>query len=240
MIVWAGRSSCQSYWGHVHGAGLCLGRGAPLPWFALRFKPATLLLLLLRPYPRSEELRADGTCSHPAPPETIRYKGYTLTTYGKISWKSDHDDGEVYAAAMWRVLELYQAAGFTSKDLLYDWVQGMAYTQGNPRFEDMRNGMLEHLAASQSKGATTTRTCAVWRGFAQFGVGIRANANTAVNPISVAESFDMPDECLLGPPPKSGGAGLRAEGATDGGGGPAAPLFGAEVAPSSGDADMGP
>ena len=181
------------------------------------------------------------TCNTPPPIPPLRYKGYNFTTYGKISWEEVHDDGEVYAAAMWRVLELYQAAGFTSKDLLYDWVQGMAYTQGNPGFEDMRKGMLKHLTFSQTKGATTAKTCAVWRGFAQFGIGLSATASFDADQISVAESFDVPDECLHGPSlPKSGGAGARAEGATDGSGGPTVPLVGAEDGPSSGDADTRP
>src|SRR6185436_18130651 len=47
------------------------------------------------------------------------YDNYTLT-YSAVDGAEVHNDGEIWAAAVWRVKENYNAAGLTNADLLDD------------------------------------------------------------------------------------------------------------------------
>ncbi len=116
------------------------------------------------------------------------YIGYPLT-YSAVTGAEVHDDGEIYAGAMWRVLEQYLGASLTADDLLGDFIDGMNYTPSTPAFEDMRDGMLQSVAG-------TGRECLIWRGFAAAGIGV--NANGAVTPggqVNITESFALPAAC---------------------------------------------
>src|SRR6185503_10831661 len=110
-------------------------------------------------------------------------------TYSDVTGNEVHDDGEIYAAAMWRLLELYQANGLTSDDLYDDFVEGMDYTPSTPAFENMRDGML--TAATDA-----TRDCLIWRAFAQYGIGQGAKGVIAKGGrLTVTESFVVPATC---------------------------------------------
>ncbi|KAF8055830.1 hypothetical protein HT031_006605 [Scenedesmus sp. PABB004] len=158
-----------------------------------------------------------------------RYRGYPLTYRNLTGINTEvHNGGEIYAAAMWRLKELYDDAGLsttgpsTNNVLLQDWIQGLAYIVRDPTLEDARDGLLAHLKFSHPE-----RTCLAWAAFAQFGIGVGAKAVDALdarydpnsadlaNPIwvtTVAESFALPDECTgargaaaraaPGPPPE--------------------------------------
>lgn len=116
------------------------------------------------------------------------YTNYPLT-YADVTGTSVHNDGEIYAGAMWRVAELYRAAGFTNDDVLSDWVDGMNYTQATPAYENMRDGMLE-----SAKG--TNRVCLIWRGFAPSGIGVGAKGTIGLRgKLTITESFTVPAEC---------------------------------------------
>ena len=104
-----------------------------------------------------------------------------------------HADGEIYAAAMWRLKELYEASGLTALDLLQDWFGGLLYTVTDPSFEDMRNGMRVWLSRAPYDG--TARTCLVWRAFAQFGIGVGAWGGVVNGAQKVTESFTVPATC---------------------------------------------
>ena len=65
----------------------------------------------------------------------------------------------------------YQAAGIDKSVLLADLVDGMNYTPREPAFEDMRDGILDGLAAS----GNDERSCMVWDAFAEYGVGVGAD-----------------------------------------------------------------
>jgi extracellular elastinolytic metalloproteinase len=123
----------------------------------------------------------------------IRRFAYTAYPYTYGDFCNDgcevHNDGELYAAAMWRLFELYSAAGLSATDLLGDFVQGMNFTPAGPAFEDMRDGMLQAVG--------TDRDCLVWQAFAQYGVGVGADARTAKGgrSVTVTESFALPAEC---------------------------------------------
>ncbi|KAF8055829.1 MEP5 [Scenedesmus sp. PABB004] len=158
-----------------------------------------------------------------------RYRGYPLTYRNLTGINTEvHNGGEIYAAAMWRLKELYDDAGLsttgpsTNNVLLQDWIQGLAYIVRDPTLEDARNGLLAHL-----KYYHPERVCLAWAAFAQFGIGVgakavdtadvrfdpnRDDAKDLIWVIVIGESFALPDECAgargaaaraaPGPPPE--------------------------------------
>src|SRR5947209_12937779 len=102
--------------------------------------------------------------SNPAGIRRAPYSGYPLT-YKSVTGAEVHNDGEIYAAAMWRLIELF---GANRQRLFSYWVDAMNYTPSTPAYEDMRNGMLQ--AITNTTGSATD--CGlVWQAFAQFGIG---------------------------------------------------------------------
>lgn len=130
-------------------------------------------------------------------PKGIRrypYTNYPLT-YGDVTGSSVHSDGEIYAATMWKLLELWEASG-RSQDSLFDVViDGMNYTPSRPAYEDMRDGIL-------AAAATQAEDCVIWEAFAQFGIGEGANGTESCRGFfcsaSVTESFVVPSVCSSG------------------------------------------
>jgi extracellular elastinolytic metalloproteinase len=117
------------------------------------------------------------------------YAGYPLT-YSDVTGAEVHDDGEIYAAVVWRMIELF---GSRRADLFGYVVDGMNYTPETPAYEDMRDGIL----ASVANGATPSDCALVWQAFAQFGIG--AGAQGVVNKngtVSITESFTAPSSCV--------------------------------------------
>jgi hypothetical protein len=123
------------------------------------------------------------------------YSNYPLT-YGDVTGGSVHADGEIYAAAMWKLLELWIAAGRTQDELLDHIVDGMNYTPASPAYEDMRDGLLAAMP-------TQDEDCLVWRAFAQFGIGEGADGRESCFlgfcfGVSITESFVVPSACSGG------------------------------------------
>lgn len=117
------------------------------------------------------------------------YVDYPLT-YSAVTGAEVHDEGEIYAGAMWRVLQNYLTAGLVADDLYGDFVDGMNFTPATPAFENMRDGM---LAAA---GTNTTRQCAIWKGFAASGIGVGAKGTVSRRgTVSITESFAVPASC---------------------------------------------
>ena len=79
-----------------------------------------------------------------------------------------HLDGEIYGAIGWQARRAFHHAGFTTDELLDYLVDGMNYTPANPKFEQMRDGILQ--------AAPPGVDCLIWRGFARYGVGVGASA----------------------------------------------------------------
>ncbi len=125
----------------------------------------------------------------------IRSKQYSQYTETYANWTAGevHKDGEIYAAAMWKVLENYQAAGFTADDLLGDFVDGMNFTPSTPRPEQMRDGMISGL--SGLKDPSNPRFCPIWRGFAKRGIGVGATAKVKGPRVTINQSFAVPAGC---------------------------------------------
>ena len=138
-------------------------------------------------------INGDDLIGEYASPGGIRrapYSGYSaLRTYS--DWIADevHADGEIYAAAMWRVLELYRDAGKADSDLLATWVDGMNFTPESPAPEDMRDGMLASAAIH-----APDQVCLIWEGFAELGIGLGAEGKQG-DDFKIVESFDVPEEC---------------------------------------------
>jgi extracellular elastinolytic metalloproteinase len=127
--------------------------------------------------------------SNPAGIRRYPYDNYDLT-YKAVDGAEVHNDGEIYAAAMWRVYQNYLVAGLSAEDLQGDWVDGMGFTPATPKFEDMRDGLLQ--AAALSPG----RACLVWKGFASIGIGVNsASSVSRRGVVTITESFALPAGC---------------------------------------------
>lgn len=116
--------------------------------------------------------------------EYTGYAGYR--TYGDFSsGLGVHRNGEIYAAAVWRVWELFQATP-VSQDTLFDYViDGMNHTPSGPTMEDMRDGILQAANGSGDE-------CLIWEGFADLGIGTGATGTTSS---VITESFAVPGSC---------------------------------------------
>lgn len=98
-----------------------------------------------------------------------------------------HRNGEIYAATIWDVWELYQANSLPVTTLLDDLVGGMNFTPSTPTYISMRDGILAQTPSA--------RDCLIWQGFAQRGMGQGA-AMTSNG--GVTESFSVPSACSGG------------------------------------------
>lgn len=125
--------------------------------------------------------------SDPAGIRRYPYTNYPLS-YADVTGAEVHDDGEIYAGAMWAVLEAYRDAGLSARDVLEDFVQGMLYTPSGPAFEDMRDGMLQ--------AAPPEHDCLIWEGFAKVGIGVGADGSVSRRgKVTITESFAGPSTC---------------------------------------------
>ncbi len=124
-----------------------------------------------------------------------RYTNYPLT-YGDVSGGSVHNDGEIYAATMWKLLELWEADDRTQDSLFDVVIDGMNYTPARPAYEHMRDGLL-------AAAPTQAEDCLIWEAFAQFGIGVGARGTESCGifscTASVVESFAVPAACSAAP-----------------------------------------
>jgi hypothetical protein len=125
------------------------------------------------------------------------YTNYPRTYSYVVGLVGPHLDGEIFAAAMWRLRQLWLSQGWSHDDLLSYIVDGMNYILPKPAFEHMRDGILASIA---NTGGTQAESCTVWRAFAQYGVGVGAVGTEqcvlgGLCWFSAAESFDVPTEC---------------------------------------------
>ncbi len=112
-------------------------------------------------------------------------------SYGGFTGSEVHNDGEIYAAAVWRVWENFQAAG-VSKNTLWDYlIDGMNYTPAGPTMDQMRDGILQSAAGSGHE-------CLIWKGFAAQGIGTGAKVRVRGPNYTVTESFGVPSNCQGG------------------------------------------
>ena len=124
-------------------------------------------------------------------PLGIRRQAYDtyVGTYSTVTGAEVHNDGEIYAAAMWDVRRNYLAAGLSIDTVFGDFVRGMNYTPATPAYENMRDGMLQAAAG-------TGRECLIWRAFAKRGIGVGAKGTVARSgSLTITESFALPPTC---------------------------------------------
>ncbi len=118
------------------------------------------------------------------------YVNYPLTL-AAVTGAEVHDDGEIYAAAMWKLFELVRGTDTTvagaeaaAQTVLALFVDGMKGTPATPTFQMMRDGML--LSSS-------TLDCKIWQAFAAFGIGAGSSmTQTTTTSVTVVESFTVP------------------------------------------------
>jgi extracellular elastinolytic metalloproteinase len=122
------------------------------------------------------------------------YSNYP-NTYADVAGASVHNDGEIYAAIGYRLLQLFGAA---RKDALFGYmVDGMNYTPPQPTYEQMRDGILTAVALSPD--GRSGDECLVWNGFATFGVGVGAKATVRGRSVLITESTALPAGCAVKP-----------------------------------------
>ncbi len=124
-------------------------------------------------------------------------------TYETIHGRSSiHAIGEVWAQAVWRAYwamidrygfdpNLHDAQGGAGNQrmLLYV-IQGLALTTCNPTFADLRDGIIQ-AAIANNNGADV---CLLWNAFAEFGLGIDADA-AGPNSTRVRNGFSPASDC---------------------------------------------
>jgi len=128
-------------------------------------------------------------------PNGIRRFPYTNypRTYGSLSTEGVHAAGELFAAIMWRAKASLGNDNLTWKYL----VDGMNYIPAGPRFENMRDGIVQSAG-----GLPTGDACKVYKAFADFGVGQGATGSCATKGFifqttswNVTQSFTVPAAC---------------------------------------------
>jgi extracellular elastinolytic metalloproteinase len=108
-------------------------------------------------------------------------------TYKNVTGAEVHNDGELYAAIMWRLLQLLGGTAEARNQLLTYFVDAMNFIPATPSYEDMRSGLLQ---------ATPRKVdCQVWNAFAFYGVGVGSSAVVTSSGVTVTESFAMPAGC---------------------------------------------
>ena len=132
-----------------------------------------------------DDVIAEYSTSIPNGFRRFPYAGYPLT-YGNVTGAEVHNDGEIYAATIWRLIELFP----NRRDVLFRYVvEGMNFTPSTPAYEDMRDGILSAV----ENGATPSDCDLVWQAFAQFGIGVGAQGTVTATGVQITESFQLPD-----------------------------------------------
>lgn len=157
-------------------------------------------------YVNGDDRVAEYSYNNPAGIRSAPYTNYP-NTYGLVTGSSVHFDGEIYAAAMWRLRELWLAEGWSQEHLMRWVVDGMKHTPSRPAYEDMRDGILASMSTLDlsTSGAPSPEEarCKVWEAFAGQGIGEGANGEeVCIFGIfclaQVTESFLVPAECTGG------------------------------------------
>jgi len=131
---------------------------------------------------------AEYSTSNPNGFRRAPYTAYPLT-YKNVTGAEVHNDGEIYAAVIWRLMELFG----NDRETLFGYVvDGMNYTPSTPAYEDMRDGILAAIANSSG----SSQHCAlVWQAFAQFGIGVGAQGVVTATGVQITESFQPGTSC---------------------------------------------
>ena len=135
-----------------------------------------------------DDVIGEYSYSNPIGIRRYRYEGYPLR-YADVTGAEVHNDGEIYAAIIWKMMGLFGEA--RRSDLFRYVVDGMNYTPATPTYEQMRDGMLGSVA----NGSSSSDCSLVWQAFAQFGVGVGALGVVNGTAVSITPSFSTPPSC---------------------------------------------
>jgi hypothetical protein len=144
-----------------------------------------------------DDVVGEYSASNPLGIRRFRYLNYPLT-YASVTGAEVHNDGEIYAGAMWRLRDLYLASGLTIDHVFDDFVDGMNFTPPAPAFEHMRNGMLDSINADPVLTPTQklSRCSMVWQAFAQSGIGDGARGTVlTTTSVSIVASSVARSDC---------------------------------------------
>jgi extracellular elastinolytic metalloproteinase len=121
-----------------------------------------------------------------------RYEGYDKTYADYCSGGCEvHNDGEIYAAAMWSFRTRALALGLSNDAALSVWVHSLDRAPAGPSFENMRDAL-------GAEAATTSHAlyCAAHAAFADFGVGAGSSLRTkGTKSATVVTSTALPSDC---------------------------------------------
>jgi hypothetical protein len=121
-----------------------------------------------------------------------RYEGYDRTYKDWCSGGCEvHNDGEIYAAAMWSFRKRALALGLSANQVLSVWVHSLDRAPSGPSVENMRDAL-------GAEAATTSHAlyCAAHAAFAEFGAGAGSSLRTkGTKSATVVESFALPSDC---------------------------------------------
>ena len=135
-----------------------------------------------------DDVIGEYSFSNPIGIRRYRYEGYPLR-YADVTGAGVHDDGEIYAAIIWKMMGLFGEP--RRSDLFRYVVDGMNYTPATPTYEQMRDGML----ASVASGTSPSDCSLVWQAFAHFGVGVGALGVVNGSAVSITASTLTPASC---------------------------------------------
>ena len=135
-----------------------------------------------------DDKMAEYASSSPKGIRRYPYSGYPLT-YKDVTGQEVHDDGEIYAAVIWRLIELFPGR---RSELFTYYVDAMNFIPETPTYEQMRDGMLSAVA----NGPVPADRCTVWSAFAQFGIGVGAlGVVNSDGSVTITESTAKPADC---------------------------------------------
>jgi subtilase family serine protease len=118
-----------------------------------------------------------------------------------------HDNGEIWANALWDVRERFrsdlvrgsEAAAINEANQLY--IDGLKLSPPAPTMLDMRDSMLLADSVRNPGSPRSQNFCALWESFAGRGMGLEAT-DTADNGLNqVGADFSVPDGCVAPPAP---------------------------------------
>lgn len=150
-------------------------------------------------YFNNDDRVAEWSSNNPIGIRTAPYTNYTRTYGQVVGVLGPHLDGEIYAATLWRLRQLWLGKGWSTETLLRYLVDGLNYTPPLPAYEQMRDGILTSIQQLPTGLDTSQATCAVWDAFAQFGIGVGASGQEicaiGLCFFQATESFTEPAGC---------------------------------------------
>ena len=135
---------------------------------------------------------------------------FCLSIFGLVICEP-HDNGEVWADALWDLRERFRADGVGGSDqaavhaVHQLYVDALKLSPPAPTMLDMRDAILEADAVRQPSGdpGGSVNHCRIWEVFATRGLGAAARDTNDTGTGTTVEDFTVGSECPAPPPPPS-------------------------------------